>query len=319
MQTRRLIYLRYNVGHCAVSLQWITDYEKQRRYMMHLKWQLLISTIGVVCFFTGCATEPIAPQLNLLDQSQSNTYSDQSWSEVLSNYVRDGEVDYDGLSANPQALQKYYALLSVTGPSRTPDQFKTQASITAYWLNAYNALVLCAVLSRYPTVTMYDLSLPQLEYDYQFIVDGKARTLKNIEDELMKVSNGDVRILLATSRASIGTPALHGVPIQATILERQLSELAASALDNPHILRIDHASQSILVWQLIYRRQADFINYLESRRRIRRTYLYNVLMELASPSTRRKLQSAVGYSIRSMPFVRALNRSVAQYGVGVSP
>jgi len=114
----------------------------------------------------------IRPRLGLLG-SRPLTYSDTDWATVLQNNVREGLVDYAGLLAQREPLERYYALVGETGPTRTPDQFVSRSAKTAYWINVYNALVLRAVLERYPISTMYDLTLPRLEYDYTFKVDAE--------------------------------------------------------------------------------------------------------------------------------------------------
>jgi hypothetical protein len=271
---------------------------------------MLFSVAVLVC--CGCGPTHIAPKLNLLDLSQANIYRDWDWLRVLEDYVSDGLVDYAGLSKKPEALQRYYALLSITGPTLTSANFTNRHQVIAYWINAYNALVLCAVLNRYPTTTVYDLSMPRLEHGYLFSVDGKVRTLADIERELFKLSDGDVRVLFALSRGALGSPPLSNRPIRATTLDRQLNELSARALDYPHILRIDYNRQSILVWQLIVRREEDFVRYMRARRRYRTAFLYNALLELSSPSGKTALTGAVGYLIRPIAFDRTLNDRSSQ-------
>ncbi len=257
----------------------------------------------------GCASNTIQPEGALLREVQGQPYSDQDWATVLRDHVRYGLVDYDTLRATPHSLMRYCALISVTGPNRTPQQFTGKSDTTAYYINAYNALVLRAVLSRSSDVpTMYDYSMPQLEFDYRFPLDGVVVTLSAVEDQLMAASQGDVRTLLATSRAAMGTPRLSSEPIRGETLERQLGQAAAEALDLPEVLYVDHGTRSIQVWQLILRRQNDFIEYWKAQRRVRMAYLFNVLLEMSSPQKRRALQSAVGYSFREMAFDRSLNQ-----------
>lgn len=269
----------------------------------------VVGCLLIIAFSTaGCTQLTNPPDPAILGADGPHLYSDQDYAEVLRQYVHDGLVDYEALATNRAGLDRYYALLAVTGPTKTPDQFASSAQVTAYWINAYNALVLVAVLSRYPVESMYALDLPRLEHEYSYLVDGKMRNLAAIEDEILAWSQGDVRALLATSRAAMGTPRLSDQPIRASTLERQLAEAAAGALDDPHLLAVDHGAQSIFVWQVILRRQEDFLAYWRSRRRVETAYTYNVLLELASPEQRRALQSAVGYMLREIAFDRSLNR-----------
>ncbi len=255
----------------------------------------------------GCGRPTLSPNLALLSQQPPYQYSDLDYATVLRAHVHNGLVDCKALADNRQPLERYYALLSVTGPNSTPEQFVTRAQKTAYWINAYNALVLRAVLERYPIKTMYDVTLPRLESEYQFSIDGHRENLIWLEEKILEDSNGDVRALFATSRAAMGTPQLMNEPVRASTLEGQLQSATHAALNNPQILRIDHANRAIFVWQLILRRQADFVQYWRSQRRGRRIDLYNVLCELAAPSRRRRLESAIGYDLREIPFDRRLN------------
>lgn len=194
----------------------------------------------------------------------------------------------------------------MTGPSRTPDQFPSGAHATAYWINAYNVAVILFVLQYYPVETIYDISIPKIELA-SFRVDGGAYTLPQMESKMLEASGGDVRALFATSRGALGTPRLSSEPIRAMLLERQLTDAAADALNNPRLLRIDHTARQILVWQVVLARKADFLEYWRTRRRTQTAHLLSVLMDLASAGRRRSLQGAVGYTFQTVPFDRALN------------
>jgi len=244
----------------------------------------------------------------LLPKENPPIYSDRDWSEVLSDHVRDGLIDYEKLAASREPLDRFYALISVTGPSRTPDQLSSRTAKTAYWINAYNALVLLAVLQRYPCSTVYDLSMPVLEQDYRFMVDGKSRNMSELEADMLKDSSGDVRAMFATSRGALGTPRLMSEPYRPDYLESQLTQAALKALDNPDLCAVDHVGRSIFVWQNVLRREQEFVAYWQVRRRVRTAYLYNVLMDMASPNRQQAFQSAVGYQIRPIPFNRRLNK-----------
>jgi len=281
---------------------------KRTKYRLHSR-PLILLLWGVLPWAgTGCAEVILRPNPTLIPQGRSAVYTDRDWALVLENHVREGLVEYDALAQNRENLDRYYALISVAGPSRTPEAFHSRPAKTAYWINVYNALVLVAVLERYPLITMYDLALPVLEYQYKFVVDGQVRNLASIEAQILKESANDVRTLFALSAAALGTPQLASEPIRPDTLERQLARAAGRALENPHLCRVDHASRSILVWQKILRRREAFVSYWRVRRRVRSAYLFNVLLDMATADRRRALQSAVGYQFREMPFGRKLNR-----------
>lgn len=253
----------------------------------------------------GCTQPDIRPETSLLERPYR--YSDRDWARVLQAHVRSGLVDYAGLASHPEDLDRYYALISVTGPGSTPDQFPTRAAATAYWINAFNAMVLKVVLQHYPARSVYDLALPRLETEYTFRADRRIVTLAEVEQEMLRTSDNDVRTLFATSRAALGTPLLGQEPIRAETLERQLATAAARALDDPRILRIDSATHSVFVWQLILKRQRDFEDYWRSRRRASTGRLLDSLVDMASPKRSQALQAAAGYAFRAIQFDRTLN------------
>ena len=249
----------------------------------------------------------------------SPRYSDRAWANVLSRHVTDGLVDYAALARDRAELDRYYALVSVTGPSRTPNQFGSTAAKTAYWINAYNALVLYAVLDRYPVRTMYDLALPRLAYDYTFTVDGRSLNLAAIDAEALASSGGDVRVWLAMSGAAMGTPRLPGEPLRAASLGRQLARIAADALDNPNLLAVDRSSRSILIWQKVLRRQEAYEAFRGSSRPGGRARLFDVISELASAKQREALAGVSDYTFRAIPFDRTLNAMDRHSGSPIIP
>jgi hypothetical protein len=272
---------------------------------MTLRWTINFFLLLLPLGCTPAAS--LQPKVHMLEGGPPYLYTEADWGEVLRTHVRDGLVDFAGLARDRQRLDRYYALLSQVGPVRTPGQFTTAEHAVAYWINAYNALVLLAVLECYPVDSVYDVSLPNLEYEYTFVVDGHAVNLAVIEQRVMESSHGDVRALFALSRAAMGTPRLPQRPMRAGGLEQQLASAATDALDNPAILRIDHRNRTVLVWQVILRRQAAFLAFWESHRRVQPADAFDVLMELASAPQRRAMKNAVGYPLREMPFDRRLN------------
>jgi len=280
---------------------------------------LAVLAAGLGMMAAGC-TQPVTidPNTRLLDRPGPHAYSDQDWAAVLRDCVRDGLVNYAGLAAGREPLDRYYALLGETGPSRTPDQFRSAAHATAYWINAYNAAVLLFVLEHFPAETIYDENTPKIEAA-TFRVNGQVYTLPQMESKILQVSGGDVRALFATSRGALGTPRLPAEPIRAATLEPQIARAAADALNNPRILRIDQAGQQVLVWQVVLAHRDDFERYYCARHRAAKPPLLSVLMVMASAERRGALGVAAGYPLRTMPFGWQLNNCATGAAVGERP
>ncbi len=270
--------------------------------------RVLIALSAAVSAASGCGGQlSIPPKVELINQAPPYRYTDADWEAVLRKHNRDGLVDYRALSSDRLSIDRYYALLSITGPTSTPDQFPNWPHRAAYWINAYNALVIEATLSRYPVSTMYDVALPNLEYDYSFRVDGRVYTLAAIQNEILRETSGAVRALLATARAAMGGPRLPSAPIRPAGLDRQLTAIGSAALSNPHILHVDHQTQSILLWQELFSRREELVQYWRSNRRMPSALLFNVLLDMAPPKQQRDLQTGVGYPFRQADFDRRLN------------
>lgn len=259
------------------------------------------------------------PDPRLVPQPLPTIFRDDDWAAVLRDFVRDGLVDYDGLAARRDPLDRYYALISYMGPTQAPDQFTTRQDRMAYYINAYNALTLLVVLQDPSRATLYDIMMPRYQSSATFQLDRSVITLDGIEDRLRQEAAGDVRVIFALSRAALGGPVLASEPYRGGLLDRQLEHAAAAALDNPFLLQIHHDQHVILVWEEILWRRDEFLAWWEARRRTRPPGLLSVLLDLASPRRREALNSAVGYAIRPMPFDRRLNRWRGPAGAAVLP
>ncbi|MFT7221453.1 MAG: hypothetical protein ACI8Z1_003075, partial [Candidatus Azotimanducaceae bacterium] len=126
---------------------------------------------------------------------------------VLSEYVDErGNVDYLSLYKNREVLDGYTALLANSGPESTPELFQNREEKLAFYLNAYNALVIDGVLDRGPEKTSVWRGLIS---GYSFFVrmrvniDGQRTNLKLLEDDLIRAGFRDPRIHAAINCASI--------------------------------------------------------------------------------------------------------------------
>lgn len=308
----------WNIGSTDRRMRFrLMGHGQRGRSRMRTRWLgKLIVAGGFALVTLGCAQpHAFGPDTRLLDGPGPYAYSDRDWAEVLRDYTRDGLVDYAGLAAHHRPLDQYYALLGVTGPSRTPDQFPSSAHAAAYWINAYNAAVLLFVLEHYPDETIYEVGKPKIELA-TFRMDGQTLTLPQMEARILRITDGDVRALFATSRGALGTPRLPAEPLQAATLEAQIAQATADALNDPRILRIDESVQQVLVWQVVLAHRDDFERYYVARRRVANGSLLSVLMDMAASPRRQELERAAAYTLRTMPFDGRLNGLNAQVAGG---
>ena len=88
-------------------------------------------------------------------------FSHAPFERVLERYVdQHGRVDYSALKNDPHDLELYYFQLATYSPDSHPELFPTEHGKLAYWINAYNAAVIKAVLTHYPIRSVEDVKPP---------------------------------------------------------------------------------------------------------------------------------------------------------------
>ena len=152
-------------------------------------------------------------------------------------------VDYSQLSAHGETkLRRYVEALAHHGPTTTPDAYPSKAERLSYYLNAYNALVLFAVLEHLPITSVQDvhgLIEPKAGFGFfyalSFHLDGERINLYDLENDIIR-GFGDARIHAAINCASESCPTLRSEPFNATQLETELDEVfAAFCTSNKHV------------------------------------------------------------------------------------
>jgi len=162
------------------------------------------------------------------------TYSSNDYARVLVNVIDGGYVDYVRLQKHHMDdLESYLALIGQIGPTATPDQFPTRASRLAYWINAYNAVMLKRWLEGGAGDPQTLAGKPMVDdktwfSQYKYRVDGRDMTLGQIEFDGVFVISKDPRIHAALVCGAQSCPPLHFVPYSADpqTLDAQLEAAA---------------------------------------------------------------------------------------------
>lgn len=262
---------------------------------------------GLAVQAAGCSEIALRPAREHVPTSPPVSWDLGDWSSVLRENVEDGLVDYENLAEHREALDRFLGQLSVAGPTGTPGLFAARGDRVAYWINAYNALVLRAVLERYPTGTLFKLTGPAPERDYVFPVDGRLRSLLAVRKELEAEAGGDARVLFCLCSGAKGSPPLADEPYYGFDLDRRVEEAARKATGNWNLVRIDHVGRKLLVCLDLFSRRDRVVGDYEQRYGTQSVTLLTVLNGWADPQTRGLLSSARGYRVSAIPFDRTLN------------
>src|SRR6266849_535436 len=97
-------------------------------------WRCLIVLLGFVMIATPRAQESLA------DAARR-----KSFDQLLDLYVRNGDVYYRALKAERAKLDGYVDLIATASVEKL-----SREEQMAFWLNAYNAIVLRTVIDHYP-------------------------------------------------------------------------------------------------------------------------------------------------------------------------
>jgi hypothetical protein len=180
--------------------------------------------------------------------------------QLLDLYVRDGLVYYRALKSDRRSLDAYLAALERT----SLDGWSREEQV-AFWLNAYDALVLRTVVDRYPitgTGREYpSKSIRQISGAFERTthrVAGRTTTLDALERDILG-GFGDPRVFLAIGRGSVGGGRLRSEAFTGAGLEAQLQQVASEFPTRRQLLRIDSSAQQLSITPIFSWREASFV------------------------------------------------------------
>jgi len=123
----------------------------------------------------------------------------------------------------------------------------TREQRMAFWINAYNAFTLRAIIDHYPIrgswFTLYPRnSIRQIDgvwTELTWQAAGRTVTLDDIEHRILRPTFKDARIHFAVNCASISCPPLAAEPYRPATLDAQLDAAARVFLASPEGVRVD--------------------------------------------------------------------------------
>ena len=180
--------------------------------------------------------------------------------QILDLYVRDGLVYYRALK------------IERAGFDRVVDQLAAAriASLSrdeqlAFWLNAYNALVLRTVIDRYPIdgkSTLYPATsirqIPGAFETARHMVAARSLTLDDIENTILPEFH-DPRVYFALGRGAVGSGRLRSEAFAADRLEAQLTEVAGECARRPECVQLDRSANLLLASSIFSWREREFV------------------------------------------------------------
>ncbi len=174
---------------------------------------------------------------------KSQAFSHEVFDAVLAQVVDDdGMVDYAGRLQNRSDLDRYVGQLAAASPNSHPDLFPTENHEMAYWINAYNALMLRAVIDNYPIKSVTDIMVAHGVFRrLKFPVGVESMTLDDIEKGtlLERYDHLADDLHWSLTCASMGCPRLEQSAYSASGLRERLKHAGRVYLNSPAGVQIN--------------------------------------------------------------------------------
>jgi hypothetical protein len=194
-------------------------------------------------------------------------WDDADLDRVLGRYVDDeGFVDYEGLVAHRAPLDRYVEALGRTSPDSDPDRFPTREDRLAYWMNAYNALMLHRVVEAWPIGSVREIRAAYgVFWREKHRLGGEKWTLRGLENKIIRDRFDEPRIHFAINCASRGCPALPRRAWRPETLDADLEAAARRFVADESNVRFDFERRVVELSSIFKWFDKDFTRWLDAR------------------------------------------------------
>jgi hypothetical protein len=215
--------------------------------------------IGIIAAGIALAAALPCGQSSQGSQSSQSSPGSKGLDDALDLYVRDGEVYYRALKSDRAKLDGFVSQLA----TQTTDGASRDERV-AFWINAYNAIVLRTIVDHYPiqghSAAYPQKSVRQIPGAFERTthrVAGRTLTLDQIEQTVLPEFQ-DPRVYLALGRGAEGGGRLRSEAYNGARLEAQLAEAASECLARAQCVQIDRAGNKITVSPIFSWREKEF-------------------------------------------------------------
>ena len=179
---------------------------------------------------------------------------------ILDTYVRDGYVYYRALKLERRRLDEYVRQLGASDVDK-----RTRDEQMAFWLNAYDALVLQTVINGYPAPRRSNeypqRSIRQTPGSFEKLthrVAGRTLTLDQIEQTILPKFN-DPRLYFALGRGAVGGGRLRSESFASDTIEKQLAEVASECVTRAECIQVDAATNKLMASAIFSWHEKEFV------------------------------------------------------------
>lgn len=150
----------------------------------------------------------------------------------LKSTVQNGRVDYVAIKKSPEKLNALVAAATEIRVEKTD-----AANYQAFWVNAYNILVINSVVNNYPLKS--PLNVPGFFDKITHDVGGENITLNDIENKLLRANfPEEARFHFVLVCAGLGCPPIIPTAYMPNTLDAQLQKQTVKALNDDNFIRL---------------------------------------------------------------------------------
>lgn len=192
----------------------------------------------------------LATSLMSFGEDQLSPFTSSSDS-FLKKYVSNGSVAYTKIKQNIGEVEALYALIGEMNLSGVD-----VAMQKSFYINAYNLIVIYWVAKHYPLKSPLDNSgfFDKVKHK----VAGEEITLNSLEIKKLLLLYKDARLHFALACAAKSCPPLASFAYTPVALDKQLTERATAALNNPGWLKINNAEKKVELSKIFEWYKKDF-------------------------------------------------------------
>lgn len=228
----------------------------------------LLAGLGLIGLLVGCkaaappaavddvavATATAVEVAQPTTAAAATTFDHGDFSTILAAYVKDGKFDYAALKANAEDSAHFESYLQQLGAADPAGLSKEDRY--AFWVNAYNAFNIKAVLDHWPTTG------PKAVEGYfdkiQYRVGGEDMTINDMEYVKLIPEQNDGRAHFAVVCADNGSMSLETAALTPDNLESTLEKKTREFVSSEKNFKVDREKKVVYVSQLFEWYDADF-------------------------------------------------------------
>lgn len=171
----------------------------------------------------------------------------------LCKHVENGQVKYGAIKAAPEEMNQIVAALA----NFDLDELSSETARKAFWINAYNIVVIHAVVRAYPIDSPMDV--PGFFDTKTYPVAGDTLTLNEIENQKLRADFGDPRIHFALVCAAKSCPPLIPEAYWPEKLDAQLEERTRANLNDNDFIRVTETEKTVSLSEIFKWYREDFV------------------------------------------------------------